>query len=176
MNKRKVEVVPFQQSWKAGYLQVAERLKTILGDEVLSVHHIGSTSIPGMSAKPILDLLIVVRNIEKIDGHNGQMKASGYDAYGENGIPGRRFFVKERDGARISHVHIFAAEHPEIRRHLLFCDYLSAHPEEAAEYARLKENLASRFPDDIDRYIEGKHDFIQEIDRKASEWIKTIGR
>ncbi|WP_070121196.1 GrpB family protein [Bacillus marinisedimentorum] len=172
MNRRKVEVVPFQKSWKAAYLQEAEHLNDILGDSVLNVHHIGSTSISGMGAKPILDILIEARDIEKIDSHNGQMKVSGYDAYGENGIPGRRFFVKAIAGTRTSHVHIFAAGHPEVRRHLLFRDYLSAHPQEAAEYAKLKENLAIQFPADIDHYIDGKHDFIQGIDRKAAEWAK----
>jgi len=136
----------------------------------VAVHHIGSTAIPNLSAKPIVDLLVVVRDIEKIDTFNEMMSRLDYLAKGENGIPGRRFFIKGDEIHRTHHIHIFQISHPDIERHLNFRDYLVAHPEEAQAYGRLKQELARRFPTDIDNYIAGKDEFVKEIDRKAQAW------
>jgi GrpB-like predicted nucleotidyltransferase (UPF0157 family) len=172
---RKVEVVSYDSNWAKSFQAEADEIRAILGQEVVAIHHIGSTSIPNLSAKPIVDLLVVVRDIEKIDAFNERMSQLGYLPKGENGIPGRRFFIKGDEIHRTHHLHIFAVGHPDIERHLNFRDYLIAHPEDAQAYGRLKEGLARRFSTDIDSYIAGKDGFIKEMDRKAQAWKDGVG-
>jgi len=167
---RKVEVVPYDPNWVYAFQAEADEIRRILGQEVVAVHHIGSTAIPNLSAKPIVDLLVVVRDIEKVDAFNERMTQLGYMPKGENGIPGRRYFIKGDEVHRTHHTHIFQTGHPHIDRHLSFRDYLIAHPEDALPYGRLKQELACRFPTDIDGYVAGKDGFIKEIDRKAQAW------
>jgi len=143
-------------------------LRAILGEEIIAIHHIGSTSIPGMMAKPIIDILIEVRAIEAIDDYNSQMQWAGYVVKGEYGIPGRRFFYKGQN-ARTHHVHAFNAGTHDIKRHLNFRDYLINHPAMASEYAELKKGLAVKFRFDIDGYCDGKNDFIKNIESIACQ-------
>jgi GrpB-like predicted nucleotidyltransferase (UPF0157 family) len=170
---RKVEVVAHDPAWAERFQQAAQEIDDILGDEVVSIHHIGSTAIPGMPAKPIIDILIVVRDIERVDDYDDAMGGAGYEPRGENGIPGRRYFRRvhwEPEELHTHHVHIFQEGNPQVQRHLDFRDYMMAHPHEARAYAEHKIDLASRFPTDIDAYIEGKDAFIKAIDEKAAAW------
>ena len=123
-----------------------------------------------MDAKPIIDVLLVVHDITKIDSFNRDMQRAGYILKGENGIPGRRFFIKGDELHHTHHLHIFQKGHADIARHLNFRDYLIARPEEASEYAHLKKALANRYPKDIDSYQSGKEQFIRDIDQKAKVW------
>ena len=170
--RRVVEVVPYDLVWGAMFSKEETKLRQALGVEILEVHHIGSTAIPGMWAKPTIDMLVVVRDIEDVDDHNGSMSAMGYVAKGEYGIRGRRFFIKGGN-RRTHHVHAFQKGSSEIARHLLFRDFIIAHPSEAARYADLKRGLAGRFESDIDSYCQGKEAFIREIDAKAAIWARS---
>ncbi|MGM9924863.1 MAG: GrpB family protein [Bacillus sp. (in: firmicutes)] len=170
--KRKVEVVPFQSSWASAFQQEADWLKAIWREDLLAVHHIGSTSIKGMCAKPIIDIMLVVKDINRADSFNEEMMGIGYEPMGENGIEGRRFFRKGGN-ERTHHVHVFEEGNQEIERHLLFLDYLREHPQEARAYAELKGRLAADHPKDIDSYIEGKDAFIKAVDEAASRWKRT---
>jgi len=169
---RIVEVVPYDSAWSAMFSEEDARLRQALGEIILDVHHIGSTAIPGMWAKPTIDMVVVVRDIEEVDDHNESMSAIGYVAMGEYGIPGRRFFVKGVD-RRTHHVHTFQTGSPEIARHILFRDFMIAHPLEAAEYANLKRGLAAHFKSDIDSYCQGKDSFIRDIDARAAVWARS---
>ncbi len=141
----------------------------------MRLHHIGSTAVPGLQAKPIIDMLAEVRDIEKIDSLNSDMIAAGYTPKGEYGIPGRRYFFKGSEEKHSHHLHAFQSGNTEVTRHLLFRDYLRSHPEEARAYASLKESLVARFPNDIDVYMQGKDAFIKELDRRAVIWSLTEG-
>ena len=165
-------MVPYDKGWAQHFLKEAEEIKRIFGDEVIEIHHIGSTAIPGIHAKPVLDMMPVVKEFSRVDRFNPAMEQLGYAAMGENGIPGRRFFKKGGD-ERTHHVHVFGEGDIEITRHLLFRDYMIAHPDEAGRYGRLKQKLAAAYPHDISRYIEGKDSYIQEIDQQAKEWAKS---
>lgn len=171
--KRTIEVVPHNRLWAELFEEEAEELVALFGEEVVAVHHIGSTAIPGILAKPIIDILLEVRDIERIDGFNREMVAIGYEPKGAFGIAGRRFFIKRSDTHRTHHVHAFEQGYLAIRRHLAFRDYLRAHPEEAKAYSRLKLELTRRFPHDIEGYMAGKEDFIKEIERKAKAWERA---
>jgi GrpB-like predicted nucleotidyltransferase (UPF0157 family) len=167
---RKVLVLPYNSAWAQQFATERGVLQPIFGDEALAIHHIGSTSIPGMSAKPIIDLLMEVRNIASVDRFNEKMRESGYTPKGENGITGRRYFVKGSEDLHVSHVHCFQSGHWQIERCLIFRDYLMDHPDEARSYSRLKEFLAEKFPENIDAYVEGKEPFCEEINVKARSW------
>jgi GrpB-like predicted nucleotidyltransferase (UPF0157 family) len=168
---RHITVVDYDPRWVAEFETESDRVRKVLREEIISIEHIGSTSIPGMCAKPVIDILVVVRSIGRIDLYNRSMLDLGYIAKGEFGIAGRRFFLKGVP-ARTHHLHIFQERSQEIGRHLHFRDYLAAHPDEARRYCQLKRELASRHELDIDAYSRGKDEFIKEIDRKTEDWAR----
>jgi GrpB-like predicted nucleotidyltransferase (UPF0157 family) len=105
---------------------------------------------------------VEVQNIETIDKFNEEMKKQVYLPQGDFGISGRRFFIKGTKIHRTHHIHIFQTGNPEIQKHLNFRDYMRQNPEEVVRYAKLKQNLARRFPHDIEKYMAGKNDFISQ--------------
>lgn len=168
---RKVEVVPHSPQWRAAFEVEAKRVAAALGENVVAVHHIGSTAIPHIYAKPVIDLLVEVRDITEVDGRSSAMASLGYEVMGEFGIPGRRYFRKDnRAGSRTHQLHVFAASSAQVARHLAFRDYMIAHPEDAQEYSELKRKLAQAHAQNMDGYIDGKDDFIKEMDRRAAQW------
>lgn len=167
---REVKVVPYDPTWPKKFREEAETLRQLMSDEIIDIHHIGSTSIPNMSAKPIIDLLIEVKEIHKIDEYTKRLSSYGYLAFGENGIPGRRYFIKGSKTIRTHHIHMFQKGNREINRHIAFRDYLSTHHPEALQYATLKMQLAKQHPMNIEKYIQGKLNLIQEINQKAANW------
>ncbi|MCF8000516.1 MAG: GrpB family protein [Halanaerobiales bacterium] len=169
MDKRKISVKPYNENWKVKYNKEKYKLEKKLNDIIVKIYHIGSTAIPNIKAKPIIDILVVVEDINKVDRYNDSMQALGYEPKGEFGIENRRFFQKGGNN-RTHHVHIFQKGDKEIKRHLNFRDYMRAHPKEARKYSQLKETLADKYYHDINKYIEGKNDFIAEIDNKAVKW------
>lgn len=167
----KIEMLPHDPAWKEAFQAESQAITQALGQNCEAIHHIGSTSIPGIYAKPIIDILVAVRDLHATDEKNAAMEALGYEAMGEFGIPGRRYFRKETpEGRRTHHVHAFASSDPGLARHLAFRDYLIAHPPLAQEYSELKRKLAAAFPDDIYGYMDGKDPFIREHERKALQW------
>jgi GrpB-like predicted nucleotidyltransferase (UPF0157 family) len=170
---RRIEVVPYNPEWPCLFQAEATRLAEVLADEIVAIHHVGSTAIPGMPAKPTLDLLLVVRAIERIDAFNDAMIALGYQPRGENGIPGRRYFVRHTQGVHTHHLHAYRQGHPNVARHLRFRDYLRAHPGEARAYGTQKERLAQQYPGDGRSYTEGKDAFVAAIDRRAAAWAEA---
>ena len=139
-----------------------------LGDALVAMHHIGSTSVPGIVAKPVIDMLAVVTRVKATDLRTPALAALGYEAMGEFGIRGRRYFRKSSaDGARTHQIHAFAVDSCEIRRHLAFRDYLRAHSAAAEEYGKLKLELARRFPTDVEAYTEAKTEFIRAIESRV---------
>lgn len=173
-NKRMVEVLPPNKNWPTDFLSEREKLRGVLGDVAIQIHHIGSTAIPNIYAKPVIDLLVEVTNVQEVDAYNKQMAQLGYMAHGENGIENRRYFSKGGDH-RTHHVHIFERGNPEITRHIAFRDYLIAHPDQAIAYSELKRQLAVAHREDMEQYIAGKHDFIQQIDQLAAVWYDKEG-
>lgn len=153
------------------FAEEAEKLKLIFGNQLLDIHHIGSTSVQGLKAKPIIDIMPVVKDINIIDKCNEKMQDIGYEPKGENGIPGRRYFQKGGDN-RSHHVHLYQVGSNEIKRHLVFRDYLQIHPDVMKHYGELKEKLAQQFPHDIESYINGKEHLVREIEVKALDWSR----
>lgn len=168
---KKVEVVPDNPRWRNAFAAEAKHIGTALGENVVAIHHIGSTAIPDIYAKPVIDLLVEVENITEVDERSSTMEALGYEAMGEFGIPSRRYFRKDnQEGIRTYQIHVFDAGSAQIDRHLAFRDYMIAHPEDARKYSELKRKLAKEHSQSIDGYMDGKDGFIKEIDRKALRW------
>lgn len=136
------------------------------------IEHIGSTAIPGLRTKPIIDILVVVDQIEIVKELISAMAELRYEHRGECEIPGRQYFRKETNGIRSHHVHIYQIGHEAIARRVNFRDYLRAHPERAEAYSKLKEELAAKFRDDRAMYTESKTNFIMETCQLAAEWRK----
>lgn len=169
---RNIYVVPHDPAWAQSYAEEVQLLRPVFGANLVEMHHIGSTAIPGIHAKPVIDILPVVKDIEAVDALNPQMEALGYHPKGEYGIPGRRYFFKQGTKDHSHHVHVFQQGSPEIARHVNFCAYLRAHPEEAQAYSQLKIDLAQQFPHDIDGYCDGKDTLVRELDEKAARWAQ----
>jgi GrpB-like predicted nucleotidyltransferase (UPF0157 family) len=153
------------------FREEAYKLHDIFRGEIVVIHHIGSTSVPGLKAKPIIDIMPAVKDINIVDKYNKAMQDIGYEPKGENGIPGRRYFQKGGDN-RSHHVHIYQLGNYEIVRHLAFRDYLRTHPDAKKKYGELKERLAQQFPYDIESYIGSKERLVAEIERQAIDWYK----
>jgi GrpB-like predicted nucleotidyltransferase (UPF0157 family)/GNAT superfamily N-acetyltransferase len=165
----RVEIKPYDANWPSAFEIEAKLIKEALGHNCLAIHHIGSTSVPGLAAKLIIDMIPVVKDITEVDNYNAAMEVLGYKAMGEYGIPMRRYFQKGLEH-RTHNIHVFEQNNPEIDRHLKFRDWMRTHPEDMQAYADLKKNLAIRFKNDIFSYCLGKEDFIAAIDKKAG-WL-----
>ncbi|CAN5271606.1 GNAT family N-acetyltransferase [soil metagenome] len=158
-----IEVVTYNPVWPEVFESEAIKITEALGNNCIAIHHIGSTSVPGLSAKPIIDIMPIVLNIKTVDLNNFNMQQLGYDVKGEYGFMLRRFFVKEN----AFHVHVFEQNNPEIERHLKFRDWMRRHLDDRNAYAALKKNLAKKFSNDRTAYCFGKDEFVATIDEKA---------
>lgn len=173
---RKIEVVDYRPEWDTMFKVESKKIKKILGKNCVGVYHIGSTSVKGLPAKPIIDIMPVVKDISLVDAHNGEFEALGYECRGEFGILGRRFFAKGGDN-RTHHIHIFEqSNQTDIQRHIAVRDYLNAHSDTAAEYAALKKKLAAEFPFDNDGYCDGKEEYMKSLEEKALHWQEKQNR
>ena len=163
MNKH-VIVQSYDESWKTDFIAIRDELDAVLKDLALSIEHVGSTSVEGLSAKPIIDIDVVIRDRSVLPEVVSALAKIGYSHEGDLGIPGREAFKYEgKDHLRKHHLYVCAQDSEELKRHLAFRDYLRSHPEAVAEYGRIKEEGAALYPYDIDRYIEHKSPFIENI-------------
>lgn len=166
-------IVEYRPEWKEMYKKEAALIKDILGEELQDIHHIGSTSVEGLAAKPVIDIMPVVKEIEKIDAYNGRFEALGYECMGEYGIPGRRFYRKGGDD-RTHHIHIFGeANAYDIKRHMAVRDYLRCHKDAAKAYGEIKASQAKLHPGDIEGYCAGKDAFVKQLEQDAVSWYKA---
>ncbi len=156
-----IVLLPHDPRWLADAAAECARIVAACGPGVLRVEHIGSTAVPGLLAKPVLDLMPLVKRFE--DGFDcvSQMRALGYWFAGDFGIPGRHLFIK--GSPRTHHAHMLVDGSTEARRHLAVRDTLRQNPAAAARYAALKQALAPRFGDDREGYAEAKGAFMREL-------------
>jgi len=151
------------------YQKEVQFLKTIFGDEIIRFEHFGSTSVYGLKAKPVIDMMCIVKDIDKIDSYNIEMASLGYDVAGEWGITGRRLFRKGGEN-RTHHLHFYKYDNPQIDRHIIVRDYLRTYPEEATNYSNFKEELAKRFEETKD-YSQAKNSFMKTLEGRALLWF-----
>jgi GrpB-like predicted nucleotidyltransferase (UPF0157 family) len=161
----KVFISRYSGAWPRLFRRERDRLRRALGKKVIDIEHVGSTAVPGLSAKPVLDIALTVRNLREIRSLLAPLERLGYEYKGLYGLPGRHFFV--RGEPRTHHLHFVRADSRHWRVWLLFRDYLREHREEAARYEKFKRGKARRYADDRRMYTASKSSFVERMLRKA---------
>ena len=164
MITKHIIVLPYDEQWKHDFLQIKAELTNALGQLAIEIEHVGSTSVQGLSAKPIIDIDVVIKDYSELENVISALGKIGYQHKGNLGITGREAFKYEgKDHLRKHHLYVCPEDSQELRRHIAFRDYLKTHPDAVREYSRIKAEGAELYPDDIDRYIEHKSSFIEKI-------------
>ncbi len=174
--KKEVIVVPYDPSWPQTFQELKKVYQEVLVGLLLDIQHVGSTSVPGLAAKPKIDIDLVVENEIKKEEVIRRLEELGYVHVGDLGIAGREAFKRPSDKVPfhknerswpLHNLYVCIEGIPAVLNHLLFRDYLRQQPETAEAYGQLKKALAKAHPDDIDAYVEKKTAFIIEVLRKA---------
>ena len=164
MATKHVVVLPYDEQWKQDFLNIKAELTGALGPLALRIEHVGSTSVQGLSAKPIIDIDVVIKDYTILEDVVSALGGIGYQHEGNLGIVGREAFkYNGKEHLKKHHLYVCPEDSPELRRHIAFRDFLRAHPEAVREYSRIKEEGAKQYPYDIERYIEHKSSFIEKI-------------
>ena len=163
-----VVIAAYDPAWPEVFAGEAQAIRQALGDTFVAIEHVGSTAIPGLSAKPVIDIAVGVTSLVEAEAKISALEALGYDCRGENGIPGRLFFRKGLiEFRRTHHLHLVEAGHEQWASMILFRDYLRSHPGDAQRYEALKRALAVKFQDNRKAYTNGKARFVQATLAKA---------
>jgi GrpB-like predicted nucleotidyltransferase (UPF0157 family) len=170
-----VVLAPPDPTWADEFAREARAIRAALPDLPITVHHIGSTAVDGLIAKPVIDILLVVPHLAALDARGDSLVTLGYEPRGEFGVPGRRYFHKTSPlGVRTHQIHSYAEGSDAIHRHLDFRDYLRAHSAAVEAYARLKTQLADRFGADVEGYANAKTAFVLGMEREGALWRLQI--
>lgn len=169
MGRRKIKVVEYNPAWVSLFESEQSLLENALGGLAVKVEHIGSTAVPGLAAKPVIDILIEVSGLPELESRSRELESIGYLVLGENGITGRRYFQKGGN-QRSHHVHAFETGDTNLLRHRAFRDYLIAHPDIALEYSGVKKMAAAACGNDISQYMSLKNGFIKAHEALALQW------
>jgi len=166
MQQMKIVVVDYDPSWPAAFEQVRSRVWPVIDDVAAAIEHVGSTSVPGLAAKPIIDIDVVVAAAGDVPAVVERLATLGYEHQGNLGVEGREAFKSPSIGPR-HHLYVCSSRGLALANHLAVRNYLRTHSEAAREYGDIKKQLAERFPDDIDGYTEGKTEALLRILRSA---------
>lgn len=167
-------VTPYNPQWVSEFEEIARSIRRALQDIALRIDHIGSTAVPGLDAKPVIDIQISVRSLEPVSLYQSQMEALGYLYRADNTERTKRYF-RESEGMRRTHIHVREAGSFSEQFALLFRDYLRSHAEDSRKYAEIKYKLMSLYPHERQRYVEEKEPYIWEIMQSASRWSQETG-
>jgi len=166
-----VVVCAHDANWPRRFEAERQRLAGVMGKAACRIEHVGSTSVPGLAAKPIIDVLVGVDSLDRLDARTPAIRSVGYQVKGEYGLPGRRYYRRAAaDGTRLAHIHAYDVTSPEFHRHLAFRDYLRAHPEEANAYGEHKLTLAAGSSLDGQDYQAAKSAMVAGIEARALVW------
>lgn len=172
-----VEILPYDPSWKEIFQSLKDHLQERISSPLLSIEHIGSTAVPGLVAKPIIDIDIVIISMDHLPAIIKDLERCGYLHEGQKGVPQREAFKRKDSCAPWGekrtiwmdhHLYVCPKESKELNRHLLFRDYLRERPKKAAEYGELKIQLARKYRDNREKYTQEKTLFIENILKTAS--------
>lgn len=171
LKKDTVILEPHQEAWDIEGAEICRKIKDILGDDIVDVQHVGSTSIRSICAKPIIDVAVAVRSFDDIMKHNDVLAENGI-VYRKQDIPGQHLYrCGDFDNNIVTHyIHVVISDSDAWHNYINFRDYLNTHLEEAKAYEQLKKELWSKYPDDRDSYVEGKKELVTDLLAKAKKW------
>ena len=168
LHRALVRIAPYDPKWAEYFCTEKKLLEKMMGEAALEIRHIGSTSIVGMPAKPIVDILVGVGTLAEVESFAEDLKRIGYEDRGHGDKPERRYFVKGAEEKRTHHLNLCEWNGVFWARHVLFRDYLQQHPDARHQYAELKRALAAKFPNDRPAYTSGKEEFVRSILKLAA--------
>lgn len=164
MRRKKVIVLPYDPAWKDAFEEIKGEIEAALGDLILGVEHVGSTSVEGLSAKPCIDVDVVIADYSVFSDVVRKLEAIGYSHEGDLGIRDREAFrYSDKPHLLKHHLYVCPRDSRELHRHLTFRDFLRSHPEAAKQYGQVKERAAQLFPEDMDQYIAYKSPCIARL-------------
>ena len=167
---RTILIDSYNSQWKTEFQKIKNMLYPYISDIIVDIVHVGSTSVPGLPAKPIIDFIIIIDSYDEFPELMKRLEPFGYQHDGDGGIPGReRIKGGLYDGFMDYHMYVCPKHSEELRRQILFRDYLTKYPETAKIYGDLKIRLSQQFPHDIDGYTDGKHEFVENILEEAQK-------
>ena len=169
LKRGKVQLKQYNPKWEELFKYESRLISSAISNLLVDIQHIGSTAIPNIVAKPIIDIAGAIDSLENIDKIIVPLYGIGYTYRGEQGIPGRHLFVKGGEGYRTHHFHIMQKDHYEWKKHILFREYMREHPQEAKQYSELKQKLFIKYGNDREKYTDSKSDFIENIIEKAKQ-------
>lgn len=169
-NKRNYKIILYDPQWPILFSEESERISRIVGDNILEIYHIGSTSVPGMPGKATIDILFVVDDISKIDDYISHLKTIGYASLGSRNAENSRLFEKEVDGQRLFIIHFYQNNHPEIFQIIAIRDYLRTHKDKADQYGEFKLALFQKFPNDYSQYRKLKDEYMNDLKKEAIDY------
>jgi len=167
-------IAEYNPKWKELFLETGRRLREVLGDAAIRIDHVGSTSIPGMPAKPIIDIQISVADLEPVNVYKDQIESLGFVFRPDNLDKTKRYF-REQPGQRRTHIHVRRLGSFSEQLTLLFRDYLRCHPDDCKRYADEKRRLMHLYKDDRSKYVEGKGPIVWDILQRAHAWSQETG-
>ena len=164
MHTRRVIVLPYDESWNQAFEDIKNEIENALGDLIVGIEHIGSTSVKGMSAKPCIDLDIIIKDYSVFDTVVDRLATIGYIHEGDLGIKDREAFkYSDKPHLMAHHLYVCPQYSDELHRHITFRDFLRSNPDAVAKYSKIKQNAAELYPNDIDKYIQYKSPCIEEL-------------
>ena len=168
MRTAKVIVLPYDAAWASEFEKIKQELDAALGDLCLGIEHVGSTAVAGLSAKPCIDVDVVIRDYTVFDEVVRALADIGYIHEGDLGIPGREAFCYTGKSHLLTHhLYVCPRDSRELRRHITFRDFLRSHPEAVQQYSRVKEQAAQLYPENIGGYMAYKSACIEELYRQC---------
>ena len=168
MTTRLVRVMPYDPSWPDDFEAIIREIQAVLGSLAVAFHHVGSTSVAGMSAKPIIDLDVEIRSRDDFPAVRDRLHGAGYLHEGDLGIRDREaFYYEGKTHLRKHHLYVCPSDSRELHRHLTFRNYLRSHPEAVQEYSRVKEEAVKRYPDSTEGYMAYKNECIVQLYSKC---------
>lgn len=167
LNKNDVTLVDENPNWKELFETEKDRLQALIGEYVLDIEHVGSTAIPNLKAKPIIDISIAVNELDDVLKFKDILIKNKYNFRDDGGVKGEYLFSKGPEECRTHYIHVVTKDSKRFHDHIVFRDYLLRHPETVVEYEKIKEDLIKKYPHERKKYTEGKNEFITNIIEKA---------
>ena len=168
---RKYNIVPYDPDWINQFDSKRKILSEIFEDRVVSFEHVGSTAVPGLAGKPVIDILVLVDDITTTFALNQKMESAGFKNLGEYVMPGSRLFVEESGDTRLVNIHVFPKNHPHVKEMLDLRNYLRSHTDTVKEYSKLKSDLYAKYPNDYGEYRKQKDEWMNNLKEQLTRTI-----